>query len=160
MGAEIFSTVTCSVHTRIYDKAGDIDAPFAEIAKKHLELVSSDDMCPGYVRFFLEAVVEGRCVFGGSKGDALSYASGCQDDAETILQWLKPWFLEMWQRRVIPHYHGAIITSNYESVAQTNVIELRLSDDAKDRVRRGREITEEDLSIRNFVGDWYTLFDN
>lgn len=84
---------------------------------------------------FLEAVANGKCVFGASKGDGLCWAAeGNGGTADDIANDLLPYFLDMWKERVIFAFNGVIILSNGEDEAKTKVVEIRLTSDAESKV--------------------------
>ncbi len=161
MGYDVFTSIMFPAHDRVYHKDERVPSPFAEIAEKHLEILKEDICVSNICIRFLIAVKEGRCLFGGSKGDGICFAAeGNGGNAEGVADELKPYFLDMWRNRIIAAYHGIILTSNGESEAKTQVIELRLTEEAEGKVRYGKELTEEDIVIRKFEEEWFVKFPN
>lgn len=109
MGYDVFTSIMCPVHDQVYNKEirNYEPSPFMEIAKKHLDILKDDGFTPKLCFLFLEAVTAGKCIFNGTKGEGLCWAAeGNGSNAKDIADHLKLYFLDMWQNRIIPAYHG------------------------------------------------------
>lgn len=134
----------------------DVEKPLYETALHYLETMQSNEFPIGEVVGFLTDVKDGKCVIENNKGDAFSWASQCNYFCgETLLENLTLFFVDLWNKKVIPPYHGIVIMSNYEQSNQTQIIQIR-----SPGLRNWRNISAEQLEIKKLVGDFYWMFDN
>ena len=157
MGYEVFTSILVPIDCAESEKQKTL----AELATKHFKIFESDEEWCGNktVLHFLQSVKDQRCIFSSSKGWGLAWAAeGNYCNAEDIVEELKLFFLDLYQNRIALRFnHIIVITSPIfgpEDKPPTTVVEIGLNSEGDYKVRFGKEITLNDMSINSYEAEW------